>query len=121
MASGNSIYARFIDPGTDPLWMRCLFWLALFVCVGAYLMECYYSGGPVNPFATVFRQNANRTENRLPKVLRVQKALDAARRKREREERREVASSVVPSNDSGEADVAEATSAEVNVRKRVAA
>ena len=87
MASGNSIYARFIDPGTDPLLMRCLFWLALFVCVGAYLMECYYSGGPVNPFATVFRQNANRTENRLPKVLRVQKALDAARRKREREER----------------------------------
>ena len=45
----------------------------------------------------------------------------AARRKREREERREVASSVMPSNDSGEADVAEATSAEVNVRQRVAA
>lgn len=41
---GQSFYARFVDPGTDPLWLRILFWSLLVFSLVAYLMDCYFSG-----------------------------------------------------------------------------
>ena len=40
----SSVYARFVYPGTDPLWSRALFWVLLVVTVVAYAYDCYLSG-----------------------------------------------------------------------------
>mmetsp|Transcript_7261 Transcript_7261/g.17591 ORF Transcript_7261/g.17591 Transcript_7261/m.17591 type:complete len:86 (-) Transcript_7261:114-371(-) len=42
--AGRSLYERFVDPGTDPLWVRILMLALVLSCVAFYLYDCFLSG-----------------------------------------------------------------------------